>query len=283
MGAEDQQRFTDAVAKANSRSIAYTLLVDDTTDWVQALYALNRLAMFDMLPALQATNFLDRNRLENTEGIKHVIGEGSLKRIRCARRIVELREIQDDGLPADQINDGREFLGCTRLDNDGVQKVIDEALNKARTAVAGGAEPLEPCCGVYLHAWAGRLANHTDYDPDCLVAKRRAYTNASLNSNMAAAAHYLLARYHVCSAKATPRQMNLVIEGYDAKKRFAIAHGDPELKTIALTPNNRPYPPDFAIRDWAKKGSADGDVDRLRCNAGASQPVLLPDVNGSEM
>lgn len=255
MCAADQKRFTDAVGKANSRSVAYTLLVDDTTDWVEALYALNRLAMFDMLPALQATSFLDRNRLENTEGIKHVIGEGGLKRIRCARRIVELREIQDDGLPPEQINDGREYLGCTRLDEDGAQKIVDEALNKARTAVAGGAEPLEPCCGVYLHAWAGRLPNHpNEYDPDCLVAKRRAYTNASLNSNMAAAAHYLLARYHVCSAKATPRQMNLVIEGYDAKKRLAIAHGDPELKTIALTPNNRPFPPDFCHQGLGEEG-----------------------------
>jgi hypothetical protein len=284
VGADDRKRFTDAVAKANSTGVLHTLFVDDTSDWVEALYALNRLAMFDMLPALEAIGFFDRNRLETTEGLKHVIGDGGIKRIQCARHIVELREIQDDGLPPEQINDGREYLGCTRLDDDGVQKIIDEALSKARTAVAAGAEPLEPCCGVYRHAWAGRLPNHaTGYDPACLVAKRRAYANASLNSNMAAAAHYLLARYHVCAAKATPSQMNTVIEGYDAQKRQAIAHGDRDLKTIALTPNNRPFPPDFVIRNWAKKGSADGDVDRLQCNASASQPILLPDVNGQEL
>lgn len=284
MGAADQKQFTDAVAKANSRSLAHDLFVDDTTDWVAALHALNRLAMFDMLPALEAISFWDRNRLESTEQRKHVIGDGALKRIQCARRIVELREIQDDGLPPDQINDGREFLGCTRLDDQGVQRVIDDALSSARIAVAAGAEPQEPCCGIYRHAWAGRLLNNpTAYDPNSLVAQRRAYPNASLNSNLAAAAHYLLARYHVCAAKATQWQMNVVIEGYDAKKRRAIANGDRELKTIALTPNNRPFPPDFAIRNWAKKGSVDGDADRLRCNADAWRPALFPEVNGSEL
>jgi hypothetical protein len=284
MGAADQKLFTDAVAKANSRSLAYNLFVDDTTDWVAALQALNRLAMFDMLPALDAISFLDRNRLVNTEGMKHVIGDASLNRIERARHIVELREIQDDGLDNDQVNDGREFLGCTRLDDPGVQKVIDDSLNKARTLVAAGVFSQEACCGVYHQAWAGRLPNHTsEYDPASLVGQRRAYTNASLNANMAAAAHYMLARYHVCAAKATPRQMNIVVEGYDAKKRFAISHGDRDLKTIALTPDNRPFPPDFAIRNWARKGSSDGEVDRLRCNSSASTPLLLPDVNGSEL
>jgi len=197
---------------------------------------------------------------------------------------VELREIQHDGLPDDQINDGWEFLGCTRLDEQGVQKVIDDTLAKAKTLVAAGLFSRESCCGVYHQAWARRLPNHTDkYDPNSLVGQRRAYTNASLNANMVAAAHYMLARYHVCAAKATPRQMNIVVEGYDAKKRFAIAHGDRDLKTIALTPDNRPFPPDFAIRNWAEKGSSDGEVDRLRCNSSASPPLLLPEVNGSEL
>jgi hypothetical protein len=34
MGAADQKLFKDAVAKANSRSLAYNLFVDDTTDWI---------------------------------------------------------------------------------------------------------------------------------------------------------------------------------------------------------------------------------------------------------
>jgi hypothetical protein len=284
MSGLDQKQFTDVVAKANARSLGYTLFVDDTTDWIEALHALNRLAMFDMLPALESIGVLDRNRLVNTESLRHAIGEGALKRIESARHIVEFREIRDDGLPEDQINDGRVFLGCTRLDAKEVQTVIDNAVSNARNAIALGAQQMDQCCGVYSQAWAGRIPNHPDqYDPNCLVAQRRAYTNASLNSNLAAAAHYLLARYHVCAAKATPWQMNTVIEGYDERKRRAFAGGDRDLKSIALTPGNRPFPPDFAIRDWAKKGANDGEADRLRCNPSKSPPVLLPDVNGSEL
>jgi hypothetical protein len=193
-------------------------------------------------------------------------------------------EIQNDSLLDDQVNDGREFLGCTRLDDTGAQKVIDDTLNKARTAVATGAYPIEPCCAVYRQAWAGHRLNHqTGYDPNCLVAQRRAYTNASLNSNLAAAAHYMLARYQVCAGKATPQQMNIVSDGYDEQKRRAIANGARDLKTIALSSGNRPFPPDFSITNWAKKGSSEGEIDRLRCNSSAPTPLLLPDVNGSEL
>jgi hypothetical protein len=51
---------------------------------------------------------------------------------------------------------------------------------------------------------------------------------------------------------------------------------------MALTPGNRSFPPDFAIRNWAYKGAADGDVDRVRCDPDAKRPTLFPDVNGSE-
>ena len=70
-------------------------------------------------------------------------------------------------------------------------------------------------------------------------------------SNLAAAAHYMLARFHVCAGKATIMQMKTVIDGYDAKKRIAINGGDKELKTIALAKESRPFPPDFAIKGWA--------------------------------
>ena len=89
------------------------------------------------------------------------------------------------------------------------------------------------------------------------------------------------ARYHVCSAKATVRQMKFVVEGYDAKKRLAIANGDPELKSIGLT-GNRPFPPDFAIRDWADRGALEGERDRLRCNTTQVPPLIAPTINQSE-
>jgi hypothetical protein len=288
MGSADQKQFMDAVTKAKAaRHIDFMGDPSATGDqWVTAVNLCNRLAMFDMLPAMKAittNNVVDLEFLTAVEVNRSLIGDKSTQRIMFAVTVVERLEIEDRGLDIAQVNDGREFLGCTRLDNAAVQGIIDDTLNKANTLIAAD-KTADQCCGAYAQAWAGRLTNHpTEYDPNCLVARRRAYKNASLNSNLAAAAHYMLARYHVCSAKATPWQMNTVIDGYDEKKRIAIVRGDRDLKTIALTPDNRPFPPDFAIRGWAQKGSADGAVDRTRCNSRASAPILLPDINGQEM
>jgi hypothetical protein len=151
-----------------------------------------------------------------------------------------------------------------------VQKIIDDALNRARTeAPADPKYKSDSCCGPVAYAWIE------------ILVKQRQQLGNSLISNLAAAAHYMLARYHVCSAKATPFQMREVIEGYDIKKRLAISRGDPELRSMALT-KNRPFPPDFAIAGWADKGTVDGDRERLRCNADASRPLIAPTVNNTE-
>ena len=186
-----------------------------------------------------------------------------------ALKVIVDREIED-GLPDDQVNDGREFLGCTRLGDTGVKQIITDSLTQARAAIRGNpAYSSQPCCGEFSYAWV-----------KVLVPKRRV-PGASLISNLAAAAHYMLARYHVCAAKATVRQMKFVIEGYDAKKRLAIANGDPDLKSIGLT-GNRPFPPDFAVRAWADRGAADGEKDRLRCNPSQPLPIIAPTINRSE-
>jgi hypothetical protein len=146
----------------------------------------------------------------------------------------------------------------------GFSRLINHALN-----TAGALNSADPCCGAVGAAWSPILVN------------QRRLPGASLIANLAAAAHYMLARYHVCAAKAAAWQMKIVIDGYDAKKRGLIADGDRDLKKIALT-GNRPFPPDFAIRNWANKGADDGEVDRLRCNSKAIRSVF-PDVNGQEL
>lgn len=192
------------------------------------------------------------------------------KRINWALWVVDGREIRDFGLPDDQVNDGREYLGCTRLDDAEVQKLIDGALSRAKVAVVGDkAYEGEPCCGVLRYAWLK------------VLVPQRQEPGKSLISNLAAAAHYMLARYHVCQAKASQWQMKAIVEGYDVKKRVAIARGDTELKSMALT-TNRPFPPDFAIANWAKNGAVDGEKDRLRCNSTASPPIIAPNVNQKE-
>lgn len=266
MGIADQKQFTDAVAKA--RAGGHINFYGDpysySDNWIAAIHACNRLAMFDMLPAIQAVNqnsLLDI--LTVVEANQNLIGQGSVQRIKFACYVVLNREIEDRGVPDDQVNDGREFLGCTRLDDGGVRQEITSALSRAQPG-----RPGEPCCGVIKAAWL-----------DVLVPRRRA-PGGSLIANLAAAAHYMLARYHVCAAKAWPHQMRIIIDGYDEKKRMLIAKGDRDMKGVALT-GNRPFPPDFAIRRWAYKGVDDGESDRMRCNSNAIRSPF-PDVNGQE-
>jgi hypothetical protein len=114
------------------------------------------------------------------------------------------------------------------------------------------------------------------------VIRRRARPNASLVSDLAAAAHYMLARYHVCAAQAAAWQMRVIINGYDDRKRWLIGRGDRELRAMALNSNNRPFPPDFALRQWAFRGVTDGEADRQRCNSLADVPWVMPVVDRLE-
>jgi hypothetical protein len=261
MSVMDQRQFVDAVHRASS------IFLPEVEDWAPAIHALNRLAMFDMLPALNATTLLERWML--TQHASQFIGPVAARRITWALKVIVGREIED-GLPPDQSNDGREYLGCTRLDDTGVRQIISDSLTQARAAVRGNpAYSSQACCGEFAYA---RVK---------VLVPRRRVPGASLISNLAAAAHYMLARHHVCSAKVSVRHMKFVVEGYDAKKRLAIAHGDPELKSIGLT-GNRPFPPDFAIRAWAHRGAGEGENDRLRCNASQRPPNIAPTINQSE-
>jgi hypothetical protein len=261
MSVMDQKQFLDFAHRASG------IFLPDVEDWAPAVRALNRLSMFDMLPALSATSPLERWML--TQHANQFVGPVAARRIAWALKVIVGREIEA-GLPPGQANDGREYLGCTRLDDTGVPQIINDSLTQARAAFRGyPAYSSQPCCGEFAYAWV-----------EVLVPRRRV-PGASLISNLAAAAHYMLARYHVCSAKATVGQMALVVEAYDARKRVAIAQGDPDLKSIGLT-GNRPFPPDFAIRDWADKGAAEGERDRLRCNASESPPLIAPTINQTE-
>jgi hypothetical protein len=262
MSVADQKLFTDAVAKAKAGQGFFG--GTNFEEWIVALQACNRLAMSDLLRALESLDPRDVIQMQTVETQKSVMGERGWKRLWFARTVVWNREIEDQGLPDDQVNDAREFLGCTRLDDGGVHQTINHALNTAGALSTG-----DPCCGPVGAAWSPILVN------------QRRVPGASLIANLAAAAHYMLARYHVCAAKAAAWQMKIVIDGYDAKKRGLIADGDKDLKGVALT-GNRPFPPDFAIRNWAYKGADDGEVDRLRCNSKAIRSVF-PDVNGQEL
>lgn len=273
MSDKDRLAFADAVAKAKS---AWVL-----QDWEPAVHAASRLAMPDMLVALSAISESDREMLlRNAEALFLPARKPAFDRIEFAAGVIDRGEIYDLGLPEDQVNDGREFLGCSRLDDKGVQNTITDALTQATVMINGKQKGTEwantpgdanQCCGSTQVAWLR-----------VLVVKRREFAGASLISNVAAAAHYMLARFHVGAGLATIMQMKTVIDGYDAKKRLKIAMGDKELKSMALTKGNRPFPPDFSIRTWAYQGATDGEVDRLRCNSKSKPPLIFPQINGDE-
>jgi hypothetical protein len=275
MSEQDRDQFRSAV-KGIKSAIVFE-------EWDPAMAPLTRLAMFDMLPVVDELGFWDRRKLASAAGLMHDQGrlsDISFRRIQFAFAVVEQREIRDVQLPEEQVNDGRVFLGCTPLNDDEVRRLIQQTLDEANAAIRAGESGTEwatlagdqySCCGATRVAWV-----------HILVKKRRAAPRASLNANLAAAAHYMLARFHVCAALASTWQMDRVIEGYDNKKRNAIAHGDRDLNSMALTPGNPPFPPDFVITKWAKQGSVDGNSDRIRCNRNADPPLLVPEVNGSD-
>jgi hypothetical protein len=87
---------------------------------------------------------------------------------------------------------------------------IDAALNRARNEA-----PRDPdyrsdtCCGPVAYAWL-----------EVLVPQRQ-MAGQSLITNKAAAAHYMLARYHVCAAKARVWQMkNTIMSAAAVRKKW---------------------------------------------------------------
>jgi hypothetical protein len=275
MGEQDKAQFRSAVKEIKSAIVF--------EEWEPAMSPLTRLAMFDMLPVISELGVLDRSKLASAANLSHErkrLSDISFRRIQFAFAVVEKRGIEDFQLPQEQVNDGRVFLGCTPLNDSEVEILIQQTLDEANAAIRAREAGTEwatlagdkySCCGAANFAWL-----------HILVKKRRAVPRASLNANMAAAAHYMLARFHVCSAQASRWQMDQVIEGYDNQKRTKIANGDRELNSMALTRGNPPFPPDFAIQKWAKRGSAEGDTDRRRCNSNESLPLLIPIVSGSD-
>jgi hypothetical protein len=127
MGAADQKQFTDAVArsKAGGHVNFFGDPYANSDAWVAALNACNRLAMFDMLPAVQAISLKGTEDLEFetvVEMNKDVIGQGAAERIKFACTVVWDREIEDCGVPDNQVNDGREFLGCLAWTTQGFSR-----------------------------------------------------------------------------------------------------------------------------------------------------------------
>src|SRR5690349_4258687 len=163
MGAADRKQFTDAVAARRTGLL--------TEDWKPAILALNGLAMFDILPALAAVGQLERDSVERIA--PSVIGASAAKRIMFANVVVKMREIPDwtGSVSLDQINDAREYLGCTRLDDAEVRKIIDDSIKTAGVQLSRHPDfARDACCGVIGFAWTRVLVPQRQKPGASLIA-----------------------------------------------------------------------------------------------------------------
>lgn len=133
-----------------------------------------------------------------------------------------------------------------------VQVYIDEGFRNANAGVG--------CCGKVEIAFR------------YLQALRRK-PGRSLDLELAAAEHYLFARWMVCAGVVRPYQMRLLVVGYDLKKTLDKATGDPNKEA---TTSNPVSPPDIGVTAWGLKGVSDGDEDHERCNQAVSPPYWTP-------
>lgn len=120
-----------------------------------------------------------------------------------------------------------------------------------------------------LHAKEDVLPARENAFRDC-----KAFRNVGSNSvdeSLAAAEHYLFARYMVSNGIVSERQMNIMIGGYDAIKMGAQDH--PALERLMR--HNKANPTSRASLGsiaWALKGAQDGAEDFRTQNPGAQPP-----------
>jgi hypothetical protein len=124
---------------------------------------------------------------------------------------------------------------------------VDDAVVKQtiRDALAHACGPGVSCCDRVK--WAFRP----------LQAQRQQPGN-SLDLNLAAAEHYMFARWMVCTGRVGPFQMRLLVRGYDMKKRWDRMLGDPDREAVTANPVS---PPDEDVRAWGLRGVTDGETD----------------------
>jgi hypothetical protein len=133
-----------------------------------------------------------------------------------------------------------------------VSTIIADALNNTGNSDA--------CCG------------KTELGFRNLQAARRV-PGASLDMDLAAAEHYLFARFMVCTGTVSAMQMRAFVVGYDIKKWIDRVRGN---SNAAATTGNPVSPPDRGVVRWGLQGVVDGQTDHDRCNKAVSPPMWRP-------
>jgi len=131
------------------------------------------------------------------------------------------------------------------------RKMIDDAI---RSTVVDGSDP---CCGRLGKAFR-------------MLQAQRQVPGQSLNMPLAAAEHYMFARFMVCAGAVSPTQMRALVVGYDLKKALDKARGNPDKEQVTANPVS---PPSLDVVKWGLKGVSEGSADHDRCNAKLKPPL----------
>lgn len=105
------------------------------------------------------------------------------------------------------------------------------------------------------------------------LQKHRQEPGRSLDLELAAAEHYMFARWMVCAGHVSPTQMRVLVIGYDLKKLLDSAIGDPDREAVTDNPVS---PPDIGVVMWGLKGVSHGSEDHDRCNRAVTPPFWKP-------
>lgn len=129
----------------------------------------------------------------------------------------------------------------------------------------------------WIDHYEGRFMSAPDPIAKARLAFRaiKEFRNAggdSADESLAAAEHYLFAKYMVSNAVASQRQMEIMVLGYDGIKAV-MQTTDTTEKMMRHNPDRPTSQVSGASVAWGLKGCEDGEKLRLASNAGAKVPT----------
>jgi hypothetical protein len=116
---------------------------------------------------------------------------------------------------------------------------------------------------------AGRCCGQVEVAFRDLQTQRR-LPGKSLDLDLAAAEHYLFARWMVCTGTISTHQMRALVIGYDAKKLIDRLLDNPNKLQTTTNPVS---PPNADVVAWGLQGVDDGIAEHDRCNKGVQAPL----------
>ena len=105
------------------------------------------------------------------------------------------------------------------------------------------------------------------------LSDRRCEPGRSTDLDLAAAEHYLLARYLVASGEVGEAQMSVIAEGYYGKKFWDSAFANSSTVTVTSNPVSQL---DLGVVAWGVVGAKHGAADHARHHVSRSPPFWRP-------